>query len=176
LTAGPQVEEVGEVRAAGDQRTVDHGVDGAAGGEGGGGQARHADAEDLHRATGDLALGQGAQVSLEPLGRRRAVQVVVGAETAAAGHGQQHGRPDPGGQTGDHRGGRTGARDEGRTLEQGDRLTPVVGPGPGLRVTDRRLSGEGRIRGTCGHRSEEGAGQGTEKSATSHRVILRRWP
>src|SRR5690606_19797322 len=120
--SGPQVEQVGQVGRARDGGAVDQRVGGAARDERGGAQPGRADAEDLDGAAGDLAPGERAQVAFEAFGGGGAVEVVVGAERAAARPGQQRRRPHAAGQAGRQR--RRGARpgDERGPFEQRDRL------------------------------------------------------
>ena len=110
------------------------------------GQPGRADAAELDRAGGHLALGQGAQVTAEaragrrcPRGRRNrrrrrappaAVTSAARSRPARPGR-EQRPRPWP--------------RRRRGPLQQGDRLAPVIGPRPGRRPA-RRARPEQRVR------------------------------
>src|SRR5690606_36716565 len=147
---------------------------GAARDEHSGAQPGRADAEDLVGAAGDLAPGESAQVAVEAYGGGGAVEVVVGAERAAARPGQQRRRPHAAGQAGRQR--RRGARrgDERGPFEQRDGLAAVVlaraaAPGVGALGT-----GERGVRGAGRDGADRGARQGVQQ-ATCHVSSLLRW-
>ena len=147
--ARPEVEEVQQVRRARDERGVDRDVRGRAAGEGGRGDAGHADAAELHRPGGHLAVGEGAEVTTEAAPVARSGDVVVTAESGRTGRSGGEGGAGPGRHPGSGGGRDRAGQGRRRALKQRDRLAAVVRAGPAFRPA-RRATGEGRVRGAGG--------------------------
>ena len=95
---------------------------------------------------------QGAQVAAEPAPVAAAGQVVIAAERGSPGARCHQRGPPARRQAGGERRRQRGAQRRGRALQQGDRLAPVVGPGPdgcptGRPAAQRRVAGAGQDRG-----------------------------
>ncbi len=157
--AWPQVEQVDQVRAAGYQRGVEDDVGGRAAGRGRARQAGEADATELDRPGGHLAVAQRAKVTAESAAVTRSGEVVVGTERGGARSADRDRRVRPparrssqpsghplrqqlGQRRAQHRRDRPG-RDRW-SLQQRERLAPVVGAGPGL-GTARRAAVQGGV-------------------------------
>ena len=154
---GAQVEQVGQVRGAGDHGATDEGVEGAhvvapPVGERGGDQAGGADADDLHQPGRHPALRGGTEVALQPLAGAVAGEVVEGPEGPRAQHRHHPGRPARGRP-------QRGAGDVGRALEQGDRVTGVVAALPARRAHPCR---EHAVRGVGAGRGERSRREGRD--------------
>ena len=146
-------------------------------------QAGRAQAAELDRARGDLAVGQRAEVAAQAAALARAAQVVEDAERrprrGRPGRGEQAEGRARSGYCGGRRPTRSGDRGgddlrrdraggHGGALEERDRLAAVVGPRPGLlagrRVPRerprRRRAPRRRPRGTVDRRLAPRAGRG----------------
>ena len=165
---GAQVEQVQQVRAPGDKSGIDRDVGWPAPQQHGRRQAGRADAAQLDRPRGDLAMDQGTEVPAEPAPAPAAGQVVIPAERRRPRARQRQRGPDPGRQARPHRGAHDAGPGERGSFQQGDRLAPVVGPGPAGLAAGRPpgqdgVGGAGRAGGGR-PRSQCGGGTGPEPS------------
>ena len=129
--AGPQIEQVEQVGAPRDQAGVHRDIQGGAPQQPARGHTGRADPADLDRAGGHLAAGQGAKVTAESPPVAAARQVVVTAEGPGSGCRGHQRQPGPARKAGGERSRKRGACGGGWSLEQGDWLAAVIGPGPG---------------------------------------------